>query len=154
MFSSSQFKTQLYRTTFFWSLLSCFLSSTALPLSLSPLPLSLSLSLVGCLQAAWALQLQRAGSCDVLLATSTAVAAGGEEEDGTGMELTRLLDEIRTQCNQTRLPGPGERQHSWGNLSNPPPSLVGPSRTGAGAAAASRTDGGALAEVRSIPTCL
>lgn len=97
-------------------------------------------------QAAWALQLQRAGSCDVLLATSTAVAAGGEEEDGTGMELTRLLDEIRTQCNQTRLPGPGERQHSWGNLSNPPPSLVGPSRTGAGAAAASRTDGGALAE--------
>ncbi|AWP06254.1 putative keratin-like protein KRT222-like [Scophthalmus maximus] len=60
-------------------------------------------------EAAQALQLQRAGSCDALLASTTAAAAGGEEEDGTGMELTRLLDRIRAQCDQNRLPGPGER---------------------------------------------
>ncbi|XP_071360380.1 keratin, type I cytoskeletal 18-A isoform X2 [Trachinotus anak] len=94
-------------------------------------------------EAAQALQLQRAGSCDALLATTTA-AAGGEEEDGTGMELTQLLDRIRAQCDHNRLPGPGERNH--GLVSNPPPGLVRPSRSGAGATAASRTHRGALSE--------
>ncbi|XP_040003383.1 keratin, type I cytoskeletal 18-A [Xiphias gladius] len=96
-------------------------------------------------EAAQALQLQRAGSCDVLLATTTA-AAGGEEEDGRGMELTQLLDQIRAQCDHNRLPGPGERHHALGAISNPPPGLVGPSRSGAGAAAASRTHRGAVSE--------
>ncbi|XP_022595753.1 keratin-like protein KRT222 isoform X2 [Seriola dumerili] len=100
-------------------------------------------------EAAQALQLQRAGSCDALLATTTAsAAAGGVEEDGTGMELTQLLDRIRAQCDHNRLPGPGERHHGLGAVSNPPPGLVGPSRSGAGAAAAasSRTHRGALSE--------
>ncbi|CAK6975767.1 keratin%2C type I cytoskeletal 18-A [Scomber scombrus] len=93
-------------------------------------------------QAARALQLQRADSCDALLATATAAAtaaAAGEEEDGTGMELTQLLDRIRAQCDLSRLSSPG---------SNPVPGLAGPSRSGAGAAAASatRTHGGALSE--------
>ncbi|XP_040893052.1 keratin, type I cytoskeletal 18 [Toxotes jaculatrix] len=96
-------------------------------------------------EAAQALQLQRASSCDVLLATTTAAAAGGEEEDGTGMELTQLLDRIRAQCDRNRLPGPGERHYGLGAVSNPPPGLVGPSRSGAGAAA-SRTHRGALSE--------
>uniref|UniRef100_UPI0037E7C6EC keratin, type I cytoskeletal 18-A n=1 Tax=Semicossyphus pulcher TaxID=241346 RepID=UPI0037E7C6EC len=97
-------------------------------------------------EAARALQLQRAGSCDALLETATAAAGGGggEKEDGTGMELTQLLDRIRAQCDQSRLPGLGERQLSLGSLSNPLPGLVGPSRSGA--AAASRTHGGALSE--------
>ncbi|XP_042340300.1 keratin, type I cytoskeletal 18-A [Plectropomus leopardus] len=94
-------------------------------------------------EAARALQLQRAGSCDALLATAT--AARGEEEDGTGMELTQLLDRIRAQCDQGRLPGLGERHHGLGATSNPLPGLVGPSRSGA-AAAASRTHGGVLSE--------
>ncbi|GLD61109.1 keratin-like protein KRT222 isoform X1 [Lates japonicus] len=91
------------------------------------------------LEAAQALQLQRAGSCDALLATTTAAAAtaaGGEEEDGTGMELTQLLNRIRAQCDHNRLPGPSERHHGPGAISNPPPGLVGPSCSGAGAAAA------------------
>ncbi|XP_059197693.1 keratin-like protein KRT222 [Centropristis striata] len=88
-------------------------------------------------EAARALQLQRAGSCDVLLATATA-AGGEEEEDGTGMELTQLLDRIRAQCDQGRLPG-------LGAVSHPLSGLVGPSRSGA-AAAASRTHGGVLSE--------
>ncbi|XP_029299050.1 keratin-like protein KRT222 [Cottoperca gobio] len=90
-------------------------------------------------EAAQALQLQRAGSCDVLLATATAAAAaaGGQEEDGTGMELTQLLNRIRAQCDQGRLPGLGAE-------SNPLPGLVAPSRSGA--AAASRTNGGVLIE--------
>ncbi|XP_049901381.1 keratin, type I cytoskeletal 18-A [Epinephelus moara] len=91
-------------------------------------------------EAARALQLQQAGSCDALLATATA-AAGGEEEDGTGMELTQLLDRIRAQCDQGRLPGLGERHLGLGAVSNPLPGLVGPSRSGAAAAAASRTHG-------------
>ncbi|KAK2815584.1 hypothetical protein Q5P01_026051 [Channa striata] len=82
-----------------------------------------------------ALQLQRVGSCDALLATDTA-AAGGEEEDGTGMELTQLLDQIRAQCEQSRQPGPSERHLGLGASSHPLSSLVGPSRSGAGAAAA------------------
>ncbi|KAG7238202.1 hypothetical protein INR49_031117 [Caranx melampygus] len=69
-------------------------------------------------EAAQALQLQRASSCDALLATTTAAAGG--EEDGTGMELTQLLDRIRAQCDHNRLPGPVERQHSLGSVSNPP----------------------------------
>ncbi|XP_037620815.1 keratin, type I cytoskeletal 18 isoform X1 [Sebastes umbrosus] len=98
-------------------------------------------------EAARALQLQRAGSCDALLATATAAAAAGgeEEEDGTGMELTQLLDRIRAaQCNQARLPGLGERHLGLlGAVSNPLPGPVGPSRSGA---AASRTHGGVLSE--------
>uniref|UniRef100_A0A3Q1FS71 Keratin 222 n=1 Tax=Acanthochromis polyacanthus TaxID=80966 RepID=A0A3Q1FS71_9TELE len=99
-------------------------------------------------EAARALQLQRAGSCDALLATAAAPAAGGrgEEEDGTGMELTQLLDRIRAQCDQSRLPGPGERHLGLGAVSNPPPGLVGPGRAGAGTGAASRTHRGALSE--------
>ncbi|XP_078121227.1 keratin-like protein KRT222 [Sander vitreus] len=92
-------------------------------------------------QAARALQLQRAGSRDALLATAAAAAAAGgeEEEDGTGMELTQLLDRIRAQCNQGRLPGLGAVAH-------PLPGSAGPSRSGAAAAAASRSHGGVLSE--------
>ncbi|XP_026215975.1 keratin-like protein KRT222 isoform X2 [Anabas testudineus] len=93
-------------------------------------------------EAVRALQLQRVGSCDALLVTAT--AAGVEEEDGTGMELTQLLDRIRAQCEQSRLPSPGERHLGLGTSSNPLPSLAGPSRSGAGAA--SRTHRGALSE--------
>ncbi|KAK7930725.1 hypothetical protein WMY93_007120 [Mugilogobius chulae] len=108
-------------------------------------------------QAAQALQ--RADSTDALLATSTNTSAaaaavargargGGEQEDGTAMELTRLLREIRTQCDQTRVPR--QRHHSPGNLANLPPGSVGPSHSAGaaagGAAAANRTSGGALAE--------
>ncbi|XP_026160308.1 keratin, type I cytoskeletal 18 isoform X2 [Mastacembelus armatus] len=102
-------------------------------------------------EAVRSLQLQQVGSCDALLETAT--AAGREEEDGTGMELTQLLDRIRAQCEQSRLLGPGERHLSLGNSSNPLPSLVRPSRSGAGAgagaaaaAAASGTHRGALSE--------
>ncbi|XP_074545702.1 keratin, type I cytoskeletal 18-A [Halichoeres trimaculatus] len=103
-------------------------------------------------EAARALQLQRAGSCDALLETATAAAAaaaaggrGREKEDGTAMELTQLLDRIRAQCDQSRLPIPGERHLSLGSLSNPLPGSAGPSCSGA-AAAASRTHGGVLSE--------
>ncbi|XP_038570435.1 keratin, type I cytoskeletal 18-A isoform X2 [Micropterus salmoides] len=100
-------------------------------------------------EAARALQLQRADSCDALLETATeaaaAAAAARGEEDGTGMELTQLLDRIRAQCNQSRLPGPGERHLGLGAVSNPLPGLAGPSRSGA-AAAATRTHGGALSQ--------
>lgn len=130
------------------------------PLSLSAPFLSPS-PWLAVLQAARALQLQRASSCDALLATATAAAAaaaGGEEEDGTGMELTQLLDRIRAQCEQSRLPSPGERHLGLGAISNPAPGLVGPPHAGAGAAAASRTHRGALSEVRihsyTIFTCL
>lgn len=96
-------------------------------------------------EAARALELQRAGSCDAVLVTATAAAAAGrEEEDGTGMELTQLLDRIRAQCDQSRLHGPGDRHLSLGAVSNPLPGSVGPSSSGA--AAASRTHGGALSE--------
>ncbi|XP_019121692.1 keratin, type I cytoskeletal 18 [Larimichthys crocea] len=102
-------------------------------------------------EAARALQLQQADSCDALLVTATAAAAaaaaaggGEEEEDGTGMELTQLLDRIRAQCGQSRLPSPGERHLGLGATSNPLPGFVGPSRSGA--AAASRTHRGALSE--------
>lgn len=100
-------------------------------------------------QAAQALHLQRLGSTDAL---NTAAAqrgggrGGGQHKDGTTMELTRLLHEIRTQCDQNRVSGPGQRHHSLGNLANLSPGAVGPSsHSGAGGAAA-RTSGGALAE--------
>ncbi|XP_076584568.1 keratin-like protein KRT222 [Chaetodon auriga] len=95
-------------------------------------------------EAARALELQRASSCDALLVTAT----GLEEEDGTGMELTQLLDRIRAQCDQSRLPEPGERHLGLGAVSNPLPGLVGPSLSGAAAAAAaaSRAHRGALSE--------
>ncbi|KAM9856872.1 keratin, type I cytoskeletal 18 [Aulostomus maculatus] len=102
-------------------------------------------------EAARALQLQRAASCDALLATTTAAAAGGEE-DGTGMELTHLLDRIRAQCDLSRLPGPGERQLGPAAGSHPLASSAGPSSSGVGAAAAAaaasarRSHRGALAE--------
>ncbi|XP_068177083.1 keratin, type I cytoskeletal 17 [Antennarius striatus] len=82
-------------------------------------------------QAAQALQLQRAASCDALLATASA-AAGRTVEDGTGMELTQLLELIRTQT-QSRL--------GSGAGTNPLPGLVGPSHAGAAASAASRAHG-------------
>lgn len=69
------------------------------------------------MQAACSFQLQRASSCDALLAATAAAAAaaaaGGceeTEEDGAGMELAQLLDRIRAQCHQSRLLGPGERR--------------------------------------------
>ncbi|KAK2919488.1 keratin, type I cytoskeletal 18 [Channa argus] len=95
-------------------------------------------------EAVQALQLQRVVSCNALLATDT--AAGGEEEDGTGMELIQLLDRIRAQCEQSRLPGPSERHLGLGTSSHPLSSLVGPSCSGAGAAAASKPHRGALSE--------
>lgn len=61
------------------------------------------------------------------------------------MELTQLLDRIRAQCDQSRLPGPGERHVSLGAASNLLPGL--PSPTGAAAAAASRAPRGAVSEV-------
>uniref|UniRef100_A0A1A7WKG1 Keratin 222 n=1 Tax=Iconisemion striatum TaxID=60296 RepID=A0A1A7WKG1_9TELE len=94
-------------------------------------------------QAARVLQLQRAESCDALLAAS---AAGGEEEDGTGMELTQLFDRIRAQCDQSRPQGPVERHPGPGESSNPAPGSAGPNWSGGGAAAASRTLRGALNE--------
>ncbi|XP_072319690.1 keratin-like protein KRT222 isoform X2 [Eucyclogobius newberryi] len=126
-------------------------------------------------QAAQALQ--RADSTDALLATSTNTAAaaaaavhrasgGGKQEDGTAMELTRLLHEIRTQCDsRTRVPigpspSPRQRHHGPGNLANLPPGPVGPCHSGAGGATASasasaasasvRTSGGALAEEEAV----
>uniref|UniRef100_A0A3Q4HMN2 Keratin 222 n=1 Tax=Neolamprologus brichardi TaxID=32507 RepID=A0A3Q4HMN2_NEOBR len=40
------------------------------------------------------------------------------------MELTQLLDRIRAQCEQSRLPSPGERHLGLGAISNPAPGLV------------------------------
>ncbi|XP_015827153.3 keratin-like protein KRT222 isoform X2 [Nothobranchius furzeri] len=93
-------------------------------------------------QAARVLQLQRAESCDALLAAS---AGGGEEEDGTGMELTQLFDRIRAQCDQSRPQGPVERLPGPRAGSDPAPGSAGPDWSG-GAAAASRTLRGALNE--------
>ncbi|XP_056137074.1 keratin, type I cytoskeletal 12 isoform X2 [Lampris incognitus] len=100
-------------------------------------------------EAARALQQQRADSCDAVLVTTTA-AEEEEEEDGTGMELSQLLDQIRAQCSQANLPGPGEAHHSPGTIPNPGPGSAGPGRTGAASASASasavRANGGALSE--------
>uniref|UniRef100_A0A3P8ZSH6 IF rod domain-containing protein n=1 Tax=Esox lucius TaxID=8010 RepID=A0A3P8ZSH6_ESOLU len=52
-------------------------------------------------EASRALQQQRADSGDALLVTATA-----GEEDGTAMELSQLLDQIRTQCDRLSLSGP------------------------------------------------
>ncbi|XP_077427116.1 keratin-like protein KRT222 isoform X2 [Vanacampus margaritifer] len=79
-------------------------------------------------QAARALQLQRSPSCDALLAATS--VAGKQEEDGAGMELTKLLDQIRAQCNLNQLPNLGS--HSLY-------SYPGPSQSEAGAAAAPTT---------------
>ncbi|XP_038134917.1 keratin, type I cytoskeletal 18-A isoform X1 [Cyprinodon tularosa] len=94
-------------------------------------------------EAAQALLLQRARSCDALLA---AAAAGREEEDGTGMELTQLLDQIRVQCDQSRHTGLPERLLGLGTASDPAAGSVGPGRSDSGGAAAFRTHRGALTE--------
>ncbi|XP_057700612.1 keratin-like protein KRT222 isoform X1 [Corythoichthys intestinalis] len=73
-------------------------------------------------EAARALQLQRFPSCDALLAATR--VEGKQEEDGTGMELTKLLDQIRAQCNLNRLPNHNERHR-----------YPGPSQSEAGATA-------------------
>lgn len=118
------------------------------PLSPSPPPPAY-LPWLAVLQAAQAVQLQRAGSCDALLVTAAAdkqqqqqQQREEEEEDGTGMELTKLLDRIRAQCDQSRLPGPGQRHISSGTASHLLPGL--PSHAGAAAAA---VEGGAVSEV-------
>ncbi|XP_068607482.1 keratin-like protein KRT222 [Brachionichthys hirsutus] len=79
-------------------------------------------------QAAQALQLQRSASCDAPLAPASAAAAGRPVDDGTGMELTQLLQLIRAQCNQSRR-GPGAGTNSL-------PGLVGPGHAGAAASGA------------------
>ncbi|XP_013877121.1 keratin, type I cytoskeletal 19 [Austrofundulus limnaeus] len=96
-------------------------------------------------QAARVLQLQRAGSCDALLAAAAAASGGGEEEeeDGTGMELTQLFDRIKAQRGQSRTLGPAERSLGPGASSDLAP---GPRRAAGGGAAASRTLRGALHE--------
>ncbi|XP_049576939.1 keratin, type I cytoskeletal 18-A isoform X1 [Syngnathus scovelli] len=92
-------------------------------------------------QAARALQLQQSPSCDALLAVTR--GAGKQEEDGTGMELTKLLDQIRAHCNLNRQT---ERHLSPCTGSHLLPSCPGPSQVEAGAAAASTTQSGALIE--------
>ncbi|XP_029632791.1 keratin, type I cytoskeletal 18-A [Salmo trutta] len=81
--------------------------------------------------AARALQQQQADSCDALLVTATAW-----EEDGTGMELSQLLDRIRTQCDRLSLTGlnqvPDDRHPGLAAAPNQTPcSAAGPSRFGA-----------------------
>ncbi|XP_061628180.1 keratin-like protein KRT222 isoform X1 [Phyllopteryx taeniolatus] len=94
-------------------------------------------------EVARALQLQRVPSCDALLAATT--VAGKQEDDGRGMELTKLLDQIRVQCNLNRLANQNERHFSAGSYSLP--SYTGPSESEAGATAASTTThSGALIE--------
>lgn len=121
-------------------------SLPALPPSPPPLFLSLPFPLVGCVQAACSFQLQRASSCDALLAAATAAAAAagceGTEEDGAGMEPAQLLDRIRAQCHQSRLPGPGERRVGSG------PGHAAAAAAAAAPVAASREHGAAGREVR------
>ncbi|XP_036805513.1 keratin, type I cytoskeletal 18-A-like [Oncorhynchus mykiss] len=81
--------------------------------------------------AARALQQQQADSCDALLVTATAW-----EEDGTGMELSQLLDRIRTQCDRLSLTGlnqvPDDRHPGLAAGPNQTPcSAAGPSCFGA-----------------------
>ncbi|XP_046900099.1 keratin, type I cytoskeletal 19 [Hypomesus transpacificus] len=80
-------------------------------------------------------QRQQAESCDVLLVTDTA----GGEEDGTGMELSQLLDRISTQ--RDRL-SQGDVHPSLDAPSNPGPGFAGLSRA---RAAASTSASAALA---------
>lgn len=61
------------------------------------------------------------------------------------MELTQLLDRIRAQCDQSRLPGPGQRHISSGTASHLLPGL----QSHVGAAAASAV-GGAASEVATL----
>ncbi|XP_051939835.1 keratin, type I cytoskeletal 18-A isoform X2 [Hippocampus zosterae] len=88
-------------------------------------------------QAARALQLQRSPSCDASLAATT--EAGKQEEDGTGMELSKLLDQIRAQCNLNRPPNQNERHLSPCTSSYWLHSYRGASQSEAEAAAASTT---------------
>ncbi|XP_024269677.2 keratin, type I cytoskeletal 18-A [Oncorhynchus tshawytscha] len=81
--------------------------------------------------AARALQQQQADSRDALLVTATAW-----EEDGTGMELSQLLDRIGTQCDRLSLTGlsrvPDDRHPGLAAGPNQAPcSAAGPSRFGA-----------------------
>ncbi|XP_061536684.1 keratin-like protein KRT222 isoform X3 [Phycodurus eques] len=104
-------------------------------------------------EVARALQLQRVPSCDALLAATT--AAGKQEDDGRGMELTKLLDQIRAQCNLNRLANHNERRLSAGSYSLP--SYTGPSESEAGATAASTTTtthSGALIEEKGLENSL
>ncbi|TNM85557.1 hypothetical protein fugu_007828 [Takifugu bimaculatus] len=92
-------------------------------------------------EAACSFQLQRASSCDALLAATATEAAGCEEreEDGAGMELAQLLDRIRAQCNQSRRSGSAPAYR--------PPSGSGLGHAAAAAAVtASRENGGAVFE--------
>nr|XP_057945238.1 keratin-like protein KRT222 [Doryrhamphus excisus]XP_057945247.1 keratin-like protein KRT222 [Doryrhamphus excisus] len=86
-------------------------------------------------QAARDLQLQRAASCDALLATIP--AAGKQKEDGAGMELPKLHHRIKAQCNPDRFPDPSERHLSQGTGSQSMPRFVGPRPSEAAATAAS-----------------
>ncbi|XP_054633993.1 keratin, type I cytoskeletal 18-A [Dunckerocampus dactyliophorus] len=88
-------------------------------------------------QAARDLQLQRAASCDALLAATP--AAGKQEEDGAGMELPKLLDRIKAQCNPNRFPSQSERHLSQGTSSHSSASFAGASPSEAGARAAAST---------------
>lgn len=101
------------------------------------------------MQAARALQQQQADSCNALLVTATAW-----EEDGTGMELSQLLDRIRTQCDRLSLTGlnqvPDDRHPGLAAAPNQTPcSAAGPSRFGA--TLRPRAHGGSLPQVRSVP---
>ncbi|XP_062304874.1 keratin, type I cytoskeletal 18 [Osmerus eperlanus] len=66
---------------------------------------------------------------------------GEEEEDGTGMELSQLLDRISTQCDRL---SPGNVHPSLDAPSNPGPGFAGPSR--ARGASAALANGGVLAQ--------
>ncbi|XP_057700614.1 keratin, type I cytoskeletal 18 isoform X2 [Corythoichthys intestinalis] len=95
-------------------------------------------------EAARALQLQRFPSCDALLAATR--VEGKQEEDGTGMELTKLLDQIRAQCNLNRLPNHNERHR-----------YPGPSQSEAGATASTSsttTHSGAFIEEKGLENSL
>ncbi|XP_053713919.1 keratin, type I cytoskeletal 18-A isoform X1 [Synchiropus splendidus] len=90
-------------------------------------------------ETARSLQLQRAASCDALLASA---AARQPEKDGTGMELSHLLERIRAQCDLSRLPEPGDGRRTPLADSHPVAGAAGPGSFEASARAA----GGALAE--------
>nr|XP_046167306.1 keratin, type I cytoskeletal 18-A-like isoform X2 [Oncorhynchus gorbuscha] len=95
--------------------------------------------------AARALQQQQADSCDALLVTATAW-----EEDGTGMELSQLLDRIGTQCDRLSLTGlnqvPDDRHPGLAAGPNQTPcSAAGPSRFGA--RLSTRAHGGSLPQL-------
>ncbi|KAJ8001970.1 hypothetical protein DPEC_G00174940 [Dallia pectoralis] len=88
-------------------------------------------------EAARALQQQQADSGDALPVTATA-----GEEDGTAMELSQLLDQIRTQCDRlggTRRPSQGDGH---------PGQAAGPNQSpGFGATLGLRRPGGSLTQL-------